>query len=135
VPSAGPVEPISQIKVGDRVANAAPGSTAVQAHTVGRVIVTTTDHDFVDVTVQATPTSRLRSVAGKVGKAVAGVVVAAVAVGTLATPAAAATTNGVSGVGSTLTTTFHHPFCDITQAAFVDAQNLKPGDELQTTAR
>ena len=33
---------------------------------------------------------------------------------------------------STLTTTFHHPFYDITQSAFVDAQNLKPGDELQT---
>ncbi len=34
--------------------------------------------------------------------------------------------------GGTLTTTFHHPFYDITQAAFVDAQYLKSGDQLQT---
>jgi hypothetical protein len=92
-----------------------------------------TDHDFVDVTVKATPTSPLRSVAGKVGKAVAGVVITAVAVGTLTTPAAAATTDGAISTTSTLTTTFHHPFYDTTQAAFIDAQNLKPGDELQST--
>jgi hypothetical protein len=34
---------------------------------------------------------------------------------------------------STVTTTFHHPFYDITQASFIDAVNLHPGDELQTT--
>jgi hypothetical protein len=32
-----------------------------------------------------------------------------------------------------VTTTFHHPFYDITQASFVDAVDLHPGDELQTT--
>jgi RHS repeat-associated protein len=129
----GSTKPISQVKVGDRVVNAVPGSTATQAHTVGQVIVTATDHDFVDVTVKATTAGRLKSAASRVGKAVVGVVAAAVAVSALATPAAAATTDGATGTTSTLTTTFHHPFYDITQAAFVDAQNLKPGDELQTT--
>jgi hypothetical protein len=36
----------------------------------------------------------------------------------------------VAGVGK-LTTTDHHPFYDITQAAFVDASQLRPGDRLQ----
>ncbi|MCM2429711.1 hypothetical protein [Streptomyces sp. RKAG337] len=31
-----------------------------------------------------------------------------------------------------LTTTFHHPFYDKTQAAFTDAKDLHPGDVLQT---
>jgi hypothetical protein len=35
-------------------------------------------------------------------------------------------------LGGTLTTTFHHPFYDQTQAAFVDAQHLRVGDVLQT---
>lgn len=34
--------------------------------------------------------------------------------------------------GGVLTTTFHHPFYDLTQAAFVEAQHLRPGDVLQT---
>jgi hypothetical protein len=41
-------------------------------------------------------------------------------------------TSDITQHGGTLSTTFHHPFYDITQAAFVDAQNLKPGDDLQT---
>lgn len=32
-----------------------------------------------------------------------------------------------------LTTTFHHPFYDATQQAFVEAKSLKIGDQLQTT--
>ncbi len=59
------------------------------------------------------------------GKAAAGVAVAAAAVTMLASPAQAAT--------ATVTTTFHHPFYDITQSAFVDADHLQPGDELQST--
>ncbi len=35
--------------------------------------------------------------------------------------------------GGTLTTTFHHPFYDITQQEFVQAEHLKVGDQLQTT--
>jgi Pretoxin HINT domain len=37
-----------------------------------------------------------------------------------------------SPAGSTLATTFHHPFYDVTQAAFVEAQHLHLGDQLQT---
>jgi hypothetical protein len=113
----GSRKPIDQVKVGDKVVNAVPGSAVTQVHTVQKVIVTKTDHDFVDVTVQP---SRLRSAALKLG---VGVATAVAAVTTLASPAQA----------STLTTTYHHPFYDVTQAAFVDADHLKPGDELQST--
>jgi hypothetical protein len=36
------------------------------------------------------------------------------------------------GASGTLTTTYHHPFYDLTEAAFVDAQDLAAGDALQT---
>ena len=39
----------------------------------------------------------------------------------------------VSVSGSTLTTTFYHPFYDITQASFTEADHLHTGDRLQTT--
>jgi len=32
-----------------------------------------------------------------------------------------------------LTTTYHHPFYDITRSAFIDAVDLHPGDQLQST--
>ncbi|NUS09891.1 MAG: Teneurin-1 [Streptomyces sp.] len=48
----GTSKPISRVKVGDVVADAVPGLTATQAHTVTAVIVTKTDHDFVDLTVR-----------------------------------------------------------------------------------
>jgi hypothetical protein len=38
---------------------------------------------------------------------------------------------GVPQKTAHLTTTYHHPFYDITQAAFVDASELKVGDQLQ----
>jgi hypothetical protein len=38
----------------------------------------------------------------------------------------------VAEQGGVLTTTFHHPFYDLTQTAFVEAQHLHPGDRLQT---
>jgi hypothetical protein len=41
-------------------------------------------------------------------------------------------TSGAGASGSTLTTTFHHPFYDETQAAFIQAQYLHVGDLLQT---
>ncbi|MBO0884414.1 MAG: hypothetical protein J2P17_29600, partial [Mycobacterium sp.] len=107
----GTTKPISRIKVGDRVADAVPGSAKTETHTVGRVIVTRTDHDFVKLTIK------------RLGKATAGIATAAAAITALATPAQAAT----------VTTTYHHPFYDITQSAFVDANHLHPGDLLQST--
>ncbi|MFI9384809.1 polymorphic toxin-type HINT domain-containing protein [Kutzneria sp. NPDC052558] len=80
------------------------------------MIVTQTDRDFVDLTVKKLSTT--------LGKAAAGLALAAAALVTAATPASADT--------STLTTTYHHPFYDVTQSAFVDAVDLHPGDRLQT---
>ncbi|GAA2662769.1 polymorphic toxin-type HINT domain-containing protein [Streptomyces lunalinharesii] len=44
-------EPIQRLKVGDRIANAAPRSGAVQQHTVSAVVVTDDDRDFVTLTI------------------------------------------------------------------------------------
>ena len=84
----GATKPISQVKVGDQVADSVPGDARMQTHTVQKVIVTQTDRDFVDLTV--------KTLASKVGKAVAGFALAAVAIVGTATPASADT--------STLTT-------------------------------
>ncbi|MFI9384811.1 DNA/RNA non-specific endonuclease [Kutzneria sp. NPDC052558] len=111
----GASKPISQVQVGDKVADAVPGDATLQTHTVQKVIVTQTDHDFVKLTV--------KKLAIKIGKAAAGLTVAAAAALGSAATASADT--------SSLTTTFHHPFYDITQAAFVDAVDLHPGDQLQ----
>jgi hypothetical protein len=51
----------------------------------------------------------------------------ALAVGVLAGGASSA-----SADPATLTTTFHHPFYDVTRAAFVEAVDLRVGDHLQT---
>ncbi|HEX7660078.1 MAG TPA: polymorphic toxin-type HINT domain-containing protein [Pseudonocardiaceae bacterium] len=107
--------------------------------------MTTTDHDFVDVTITPDkPTSGVKALAGKLRTAVAGVALTTVALTGTTTPAAAATpqtspaTDPVTvspstAGGSTVTTTFHHPFYDITQAAFTEADHLHTGDQLQTT--
>ena len=92
---------------------------SVQTHTVQKVIVTKTEHDFVDLTI--------KRLATKISKAVAGLAVATAAVQGSAAPATATPADA-----STLTTTFHHPFYDITQAAFVDAVDPRPGDQLRT---
>jgi len=113
----GSSRPISQVKVGDQVADSVPGDATLQTHAVQKVIVTQTDRDFVDLTV--------KKLATKLGKAAAGLALAAAAIVGGASPASAADT-------STLTTTYHHPFYDVTQAAFVDAIDLHPGDQLQT---
>ncbi|REH51886.1 RHS repeat-associated protein [Kutzneria buriramensis] len=113
----GTSKSISQVQVGDKVADSVPGDTTLQTHTVQKVIVTQTDHDFVNLTI--------KKLATKLGKAAAGLAVATAAVLGSAAPASADTS-------STLTTTFHHPFYDTTQAAFVDAVDLHPGDRLQT---
>ena len=96
-----------------------PGDARLQAHTVQKVIVTQTDRDFVDLTV--------KKLATRLAQAAAGVALAAAVVLGASGPASAAPT-----YGSTLTTTYHHPFYDVTQSAFVDAVDLHIGDELQT---
>ncbi|MFI8350693.1 toxin C-terminal domain-containing protein, partial [Streptomyces sp. NPDC085596] len=92
----GTAKAIDQIKIGDTIANSVPDTTGTRARKVTNVIVTRTDHDFVDVTIRRTsgPTHDRDD--------------------------------------AHLTTTFHHPFYDKTQAAFVDAKNLAVGDTLQT---
>jgi hypothetical protein len=46
----GTTESINQIKVGDQIENSVSGQSGTQANTVTAVIITHTDHDFVDVT-------------------------------------------------------------------------------------
>ncbi|WP_037907155.1 Hint domain-containing protein [Actinacidiphila yeochonensis] len=53
----GSTKPIDQVKAGDKVEDAVPGEKGTQVHTVQKVIVTTTDHDFVDVTVASSAAS------------------------------------------------------------------------------
>jgi RHS repeat-associated protein len=125
----GSTKPINQIKIGDKVANAVPSERGTQTHTVENVIVTTTDHDFVDLTVvpvtaQGDGTGRSGSSAGSGRSALARKASLALA--------AAVTVAAATIGGSTLTTTTHHPFYDRTRAAFVEAANLHVGDELQT---
>ncbi|WP_051366930.1 LamG-like jellyroll fold domain-containing protein [Hamadaea tsunoensis] len=48
----GSTKRIDEIKAGDTVANAAPEKSGTLSHKVDRVIVTTTDHDFVDLTIK-----------------------------------------------------------------------------------
>ncbi|MFI9384807.1 polymorphic toxin-type HINT domain-containing protein [Kutzneria sp. NPDC052558] len=85
------------------------------------MIIAQTDRDFVDPTVKKLSTT--------LGKAAAGLALAAAALVTAAAPASAAP---ASADTSTLTTTYHHPFYDVTQSAFVDAVDLRVGDQLQT---
>jgi RHS repeat-associated protein len=131
----GAAKPISSVRVGDRVANSVPGDKTLQVHTVDRVIETTTDHDFVDVTVKPGATSRVKAAVVKaaVVKAVAGAALAVAALTAGAGVANATPAETPVASASTVSTTFHHPFYDITQASFVDAVDLHPGDELQTT--
>ncbi|AYG78396.1 tRNA(Glu)-specific nuclease WapA [Streptomyces hundungensis] len=150
----GTAKAIDQIKVGDTVANAVPGAKGTQAHKVTAVIVTKTDHDFVDVAVKArtkaaTSAKALGSKATR--KAALGLAAAATLFATAAPahaaeqpePTSASTSSSVptsapasaseaTAQGDHLTTTFHHPFYDETQAAFVEAKDLHEGDVLQT---
>ncbi|MGW2696099.1 LamG-like jellyroll fold domain-containing protein [Streptomyces sp. NPDC001296] len=140
----GSTRPIQKIKVGDKIKDSVPGEKGTQTHTVTRVIVTHTDHDFVDVTIAPTKPKpglgkRILTRAA-VGLAASAAVITTAAVTphphtdhqqlTAATVAEAPSTT-TSG-GGTLTTTYHHPFFDRTQSAFVDAKDLHSGDVLQT---
>ncbi|WP_099343683.1 MULTISPECIES: ricin-type beta-trefoil lectin domain protein [unclassified Actinoplanes] len=103
----GTTKAIDKVRVGDKVKDAEPGKLHAETQMVERVIVTTTDHDFVDLKVSAKRPSKL-------------------------TRSAVALAASVAALTGTLTTTFHHPFYDRTQAAFVEAKDLQQGDELQT---
>jgi hypothetical protein len=163
----GTSKAIDQVRVGDTIANSVPGVAGTEAHKVTDVIVTRTDHDFVDLTVKATAEvgakQGVKAGAKSLGKKVArkaafGLAASAAVLGALAASHGhgtaaqelAAKTVAVSSArpgqvgkvagqgaldsqaGAHLTTTFHHPFYDETQSAFVDAKNLKAGDVLQT---
>ncbi|MCC3770393.1 RHS repeat-associated core domain-containing protein, partial [Streptomyces sp. UNOC14_S4] len=118
----GSSKPIEQIKEGDEIRNAVPGKPGTtETHKVDKVIVTTTDRDFVDVTVAPAAKPSLKSRVLK--KAALGLASAATAVAALSPTAASATT---------ITTTYHHPFYDQTQSAFVEAKDLHTGDLLET---
>ncbi|MFI5973000.1 LamG-like jellyroll fold domain-containing protein [Streptomyces sp. NPDC051452] len=148
----GTTKAIDQIKVGDTIGNSVPGATGTEANKVTDVIVTRTDHDFVDLTVKSTGKKSVkaatRSVAKKVArKAAFGLAASAAVLGALAAghghgdaqkPVAAvsqvssAQATKASAREAHLTTTFHHPFYDETQSAFVEAKDLRHGDVLQT---
>ncbi|MDJ0383208.1 LamG-like jellyroll fold domain-containing protein [Streptomyces sp. G-G2] len=142
----GTAKPIDQVKAGDEVENAAPGKDDAQTHKVDKVIVTTTDHDFVDLTIvpntenASTPSTPDQSSKARVlhrgalGLA-ASVAAFAAVLGSSPDGNASIVAAGASDVtthGATLTTTYHHPFYDQTQSSFVDAQDLRPGDVLRT---
>jgi len=149
--------------VGDTIANSVPGEAGTEAHKVTAVIVTHTDHDFVDLTIKATAEAAAKqgvkdgakSLAKKVArKAAFGLAASAAVLGALgashgtaqepATKTVAAVSSATPGQntkpaeatsdaqGAHLTTTFHHPFYDETQSAFVEGKDLKAGDVLQT---
>jgi pretoxin HINT domain-containing protein/HNH/ENDO VII superfamily nuclease len=53
----GTSKTIDQVQVGDSIENAVPGDSTNESHTVSAVIVTKTDHDFVDVSVRPAASS------------------------------------------------------------------------------
>ncbi|MEV0842234.1 polymorphic toxin-type HINT domain-containing protein [Actinocatenispora sera] len=106
----GSSQPIDTLKVGDQVTDSKPDGHGTQKHRVDRVIVTHTDHDFVDLTITTTTAQSRRLPAGVAG------------------PVATATSHATA----TLTTTTHHPFWDVTTHTWTQAASLHPGDTLQT---
>jgi RHS repeat-associated protein len=148
----GTTKPIDQVKIGDQIANSVPGQTGTQSTAVTNVIITKTDHDFVNLDIEPLPLGAKATATAVPAQSLAKSVLKKAAVGLAATLTAITTSTAAAHAtdataisrsavtvsadaaqhGGTLTTTFHHPFYDITQAAFVDAQNLKSGDRLQT---
>ncbi|HZP52128.1 Hint domain-containing protein [Actinocrinis sp.] len=153
----GTAKPIDQVKAGDKITNAAPDGTS-ETHTVDKVIVTTTDHDFAALTL--TPLRTTASVgAGTNADAEASaanapgaqaanglsapartkIAGAALAAALLLAPAAGAAAqhhpagpHSEAAPTASLTTTYHHAFYDATTNQWTQAQNLRPGDLLQT---
>ncbi|MBR7826391.1 hypothetical protein KDK95_08765 [Actinospica sp. MGRD01-02] len=121
----GTTKQIDRIKAGDKITDSVPGQASTQVNAVTKVITTYTDHDFVTLTVAPLAPDGSTGVHKKLARSLATV---------FATFAAAiALTNSTQQDGS-LTTTYHHPFYDITRQQFVQAEYLKPGDQLQTSA-
>ncbi|MFF2521811.1 RHS repeat-associated core domain-containing protein [Streptomyces liangshanensis] len=85
----GDAKPISQVKVGDTVEATDPQTGVNAPEKVQRVIVTTTDEDFTDLTL-----------------------------------------SGPHDEAVTLTTTWHHPFWDVTSHRWINAKDLTTGAKL-----
>ncbi|MGW5658681.1 LamG-like jellyroll fold domain-containing protein [Streptomyces sp. NPDC003758] len=150
----GTTKAIDQVRVGDTIANSVPGVAGTESHKVTAVIVTHTDHDFVDLEVKADGKSAgkqsvkadVKTLARKAArKAGFGLAASAAILGALSAshghgdahqpataPVAASSPVARGSHDAHLTTTFHHPFYDETQSAFVEAKDLKAGDVLQT---
>ncbi|MFG2952002.1 RHS repeat-associated core domain-containing protein [Streptomyces adustus] len=99
----GSSKPIGQVEIGDEVLATDPQTGVAAPEKVQNVIVTTTDHDFTTLTVDA------HHAAGP-----------------------AASTKPTVTSPQTLTTTWHHPFWDATHHRWTDAHNLTPGTLLRT---
>ncbi|SDO89877.1 intein C-terminal splicing region/RHS repeat-associated core domain-containing protein [Actinacidiphila guanduensis] len=100
----GTSEPIADVEVGQQVLATDPQTGQTAARTVEKVIRTTTDHDFTQLTI--TPAAGPQPDRTKSGP--------------VAAPKPA-----------TLTTTWHHPFWNATTHQWVDASHLTPGTHLR----
>jgi RHS repeat-associated protein len=98
----GTTRPIRDVRVGDVIEDAAPGTDTPQAHTVTALHITHTDRDFVDLTFSAPHGA----------------------------PGAAHVTAGPR-VGGTLTSTAGHLFYDLSDGQWTPAAQLKAGDPVQ----
>jgi RHS repeat-associated protein len=97
----GHTEAIKDVKAGDKVLATDPQTGETSPHTVQKVIKTTTDHDFTNLTI-TTP--------GQAG---------------------AHRSTHKSAPAATLTTTWHHPFWDATTHQWTEASHLIPGTRLR----
>ncbi|MFE3165772.1 polymorphic toxin-type HINT domain-containing protein [Streptomyces sp. NPDC059224] len=100
--SDGTSKPIGTVKAGDTVLATDPQTGVTAPEKVQRVIVTTTDKDFTTLTLDTAPTRG---------------------------PPKGRSPNTASAK-QTLTTTWHHPFWDVTHHRWTDAHNLTPGTKL-----
>ncbi|MBY8876850.1 LamG-like jellyroll fold domain-containing protein [Actinacidiphila acidipaludis] len=81
----GSTKSIDKVKVGDTIANSVPGVAGTEAHKVTAVIVTKTDHDFVDLTIKERTRTAVKAVAAKAAKKAAfGLAASAAVLGALA---------------------------------------------------
>ncbi|MET7477803.1 RHS repeat-associated core domain-containing protein [Streptomyces sp. NPDC005648] len=100
----GTSKPISSVKVGDTVLATDPQTSVTAPEKVQNVIVTKTDKDFTTLTLDTAP------VRGPPQKAKAD-----------------------APARQSLTTTWHHPFWDVTHRRWTNAHDLTPGTKLRTT--
>ncbi|MFF2129327.1 RHS repeat-associated core domain-containing protein [Streptomyces olivochromogenes] len=100
----GSSKPISNVKAGDTVLATDPQTGVTAPEPVQNVIVTTTDKDFTTLTLDTAP------VRGPPQKAKAD-----------------------APARQSITTTWHHPFWDVTHHRWTNAHDLTPGTKLRTT--